>query len=193
MTEIRVSRYDLEPLDRVTVENPFPVSVENNAPPGYKIVTRQVTIPGTVAADALDAGDAMGTPFIIPNVTEFPGQGWEMASAHLLDKSDQAGTVEIVLFSEPIAGTANDAEFAPSDAELNQYVGMVSFATYLNFGANQVSSVQGSGLPSGNTTLTRHLYAQAVVRGTPTVAAGAAPVVTLVFRQIQGSTVGQVP
>ncbi len=187
MTEIRVQRYPAlgGSLDRVTTDNPFPVTVENQPAASYRLVTRFVQIPGTVAADALDAGDAMGTAFTIPNVTEVAGQGWELTTAHLLDKSDQAGTVELVLFTEPIAGTANDAEFAPTDAELNNYAGAISFATYLNFGANQVSSVANVGL-SGRTGTTPHLYAQAVARGTPTITALMPPAVILVFRQVIG-------
>lgn len=184
--EVRVRREDTLGLDPVSVENPFPVSVENQPGPGYQLVTVAIQrTPGQVAADALDAGDALGTTFTIPNVTTVPGQGWELVTAHLLDRSDQAIATELALFKEPIAGTANDAAFAPTDDELNNYAGTVSWTTFFNNNANTVSTVANPGI-QGNTGTTPHLYGQLVTRGTPTVTAGGEYGVILVFKRILG-------
>jgi len=127
-----------------------------------------VLVPGIVAADALDANDCMGT-IVQVNV---PKRG-VIVSATLFDIDDEGTQIDLEIFVHPIAQIANDAAWAPTDADIIHFLTELAFVSFDDHVNNQTSDITAINkayvAPEGK------FYIQAVTRSTPTIAAGASP------------------
>ena len=85
------------------------------------------------------------------------------------DRDSENVDFDIVFFKADIAGTADNAAFAPSDAELATVVGSVTVTSYKAFNTNSIATVANAGL--GYWAPTGVLFFQCVTRGGPTYTA----------------------
>ena len=121
----------------------------------------------TVGTDIYTSGDALGAKSKFENV---PERGVIMSFV-IIDRDSEEDAIDIALFDTDIAGTADNAAFAPTDAELSTSVGTISAAAgnYATFSSNSLATVDNIGLPysaEGGV-----LYFQLVTRATPTYTA----------------------
>ena len=127
-----------------------------------------IEIPGITAADALDANDCMGTLFTI----DVPKRG-VIISATFWDMDDEGTQVDFEIFKHSVIDTANDAAFAPTDADLLEFITELAFFAFDDHGTGQTSDIKNIGkaysAPEGK------FYIKAVTRSTPTIAAGNVP------------------
>ena len=108
------------------------------------------------------SGDALGVKASFPSV---PKRGVIMA-VQVIDRDSEDVNLDLVLFNVDIAGTAVNAAFAPSDAELLDLVGSILVDTWKTFSTNSHGIVDNVGLPYW--AKDGSLYFQCVTRGTPT-------------------------
>lgn len=148
-------------------------------------VSRQIfTVTPTISTSpAYTTGDCLGGVQTISNAARFSGGGGVITSVTVLDKTQaQRSAFDILLFNSSITATTDNAAFAGSDADMAKCIGIISILTTdyntafagvpLNsvaFKPNSATATwpQSMAIPyycSGGTTL----YAQLVVRGTPT-------------------------
>ena len=140
-----------------------------------KTRTGPTVIPGIGAAAVYAADDAFGTLFSV----DVPLSG-TIQVAVFIDKDDEGIETDLVLFNKEITATADNAAFNPSDADMENFIGTITFATFKNFGSNQGSTAAALGLDY--VAPERKIFIQAVTRGAPNIAAGAAPMVSFVIR-----------
>ena len=120
-----------------------------------------------IATGIYDSGDALGAKASFPNV----GNRGKVVGATVVDADPESANLEIVLFREDISGTPDHDAFAPTDAELQTYVGAVLVDTWKAFSTNAVGSPATTfehvpyWAPGGI------LYFQCVTRATPTYTA----------------------
>lgn len=118
-----------------------------------------------VDTNIMASGDALGAKSSFANI---PRRGTIM-SVVVADNAKQSVNLDIYLFSADIAGTATNAAFDPTDAELLTCVGVILVDTWKANNDNSIGSIDNVGLPyyaPGGV-----LYFQCVTRGTPTYAA----------------------
>ena len=128
-------------------------------------LTYPLTLNGSDAATALESGDTLGF------VTELrvPTSGI-IYGATLYDFDDKGIATDLEIFTAPIANVAVDAAFAPTDAEMLNFLTELNFVAFDDQGGSQTSEIFNVG--KGYSTPTGVLYLQGVTRGTPTVTAG---------------------
>lgn len=135
--------------------------------------TERIAVPGIGTGAAYADGDAFGRSFAI----EVPKEG-VIANVVFLDYDDEGLNKDLVLFSRPFAETADNAAFAPSDADLAFCVGVASITVWYNFENNQV----GMGTPAlGYTAQKGKLWGQWRTRGSDNIAAATIPEFYLVI------------
>lgn len=165
----------------ITVPGPFAQSPSGLVRPradnnGTQYVTSglaqvRTAIPGIGPATLYATGDAFGAGFTLG----VPIEG-TIATVVFRDYDDEGVTKELVLFNDSFTATADNAAFAVSDADLGKCVGVISIATFYNFGNNQIGIVNPALYylaPRGI------LYCQLVTRGGDTIAQGAIPDLTI--------------
>ena len=111
------------------------------------------------------SGDALGAKASFRNIPEFG----VIHSVMVIDRDSENVNLDIVLFRTDIAGTAANAAFAPTDAELSTLVGSVLVDTWKSFANNSMGVETNIGLPYWAPAGV--LYFQCVTRGTPTYTA----------------------
>lgn len=111
------------------------------------------------------SGDALGEKNSFPNV---PEHGTIM-SVTVIDRDSEIVNLDIVFFTADIAGTTDNAAFAPTDAELSTCLGAVLVDTWKTFSDNSLGVETNIALPYWAPRGT--LYFQCVTRGTPTYTA----------------------
>ncbi len=91
------------------------------------------------------ANDALGAKNSFTNI---PEHGTIMAVS-VIDRDSEDALISLVLFHTDIAGSAANAAFAPSDAELSTCVAAISVpvANYFTFDTNSIAIVDNIGLP----------------------------------------------
>lgn len=146
-----------------------PVQVINKT-----VRTGPTTIPGIGTGAAYAADDAFGRAFSVT----VPRSGIIQA-ATFLDRDDEGIETDLVLFNKPFTDTADNAAFTVSDADMENCIGTITFATFKNFALNQMSTAGAMGL--AYIAPERKLWIQAVTRGAPNIAAGAEPMISLVI------------
>ena len=149
----------------VSRETPFPVA---NPP----LADQKVSIPGIGTAAAYAAGDAFGTIFSFPvpvNCT--------INNVTLLDYDDEGIRKDLVIFKAPFVPTADNAAFAPSDADLASCLGVLSIDLQFNFANNQVGMTQN---PISFVAPRGEVWCQLVTQGADNIAAGAIPDIIVV-------------
>ncbi len=142
---------------------------------GRLFVTPPTMIPGIAAADALDAGDAMGT--VGSNDRDIdgrrlPARGW-IIGAKLIDPDDDTLAATAHVYSSQINGTASDAALAHTAVDALSWITSVVFFATTDVGAAKVAEVVN--LDSSYYSPGRTIWWQFSTAGTPTIAAGAMP------------------
>jgi hypothetical protein len=170
-------------LEEVTNLRPFPVEIPEASASGLPPVAgrstfAQVTVPGITTGAAYADGDCLGTLMEFPNLLRSGKSSGLLHTALYFDLDDEGLQVDLHLFSRPILSPgADNAAFTPSDSEVLAYLGTLTFTSFFNLGANQVSMLTNVGiaLQSSGTSVWGHL----VARGALNIAANNLPVLRL--------------
>lgn len=157
---VQVGGADISPT------NPLPTTDDYNI---------TVTVQPTITAGAYTAGDAIGGQLAITNaVLEAQGSGM-ITKVIVIDDANQRAPIDIVFFNQTFGATADNAPFDPTDADMENFIGFIDVLTtdYSQFNDNAgASKASGTRMPFDFTLAAgTTLYAQAVVRSTPTYAA----------------------
>jgi hypothetical protein len=140
---------------------------------------KQVEVTPTITAGAYSALDAVGGLLEFEDAcTPYANYG-EIVGSVLTDNAKQSVLLYLALFSKTFTPTADNSPFAVSDADLQNFVGMLRYevADYIPFNANSVAMVGFDGLAfslpfvlvSGGTSLFGQLMTG--VAATPTYVA----------------------
>ena len=125
----------------------------------------------TITAGLYGLNDALGGLLQWARATRGPEETSLLEMVRIVDRASQNTALTLVLFDQIVQETADNAVYAPSDADLDHAVGMVRIvaADYSTFSTNSVAVVfpnAGRGLPVW--TVDSHvLYGQLVVSGGP--------------------------
>ncbi len=126
----------------------------------------------TITAGAYHAKDAVGGLLTFANAGKGDAGTGIIQGVTIIDKSVQAAQLILVLFDQTFTATADNAAFAPSDADLANCIGTVTIAAsdYVTLSDNCVATKSNIGLPfklpNGGTSL----FGQLMCSGTPTYA-----------------------
>jgi len=150
----------------VSAANPVPTDSQGN--------TITVAVTPTISAAVIYAsGDAIGGRLDLANAVRAGIGTGTITSIVIVDNDQEQAPIDIVFFDQAFAATADNSPFDPSDADLANCIGFAAIAAtdYANFNDNAVACKRNIGLwfelASGVTTL----FAQMVVRATPTYTA----------------------
>ena len=157
----------LDAIQKVSVEGMVRVV-------GKVFSTGIVTIPGIGTGAAYTSGDAFGTRFTI----QVPVSGI-IHTALFVDKDDEGIETELVIFNDDFIAVADNAAFAVTDKDLENFIGTIRFVNFQDWTNNQSSTAAALGLTYYAPQ--RVLYIQAVTRGAPNIAAGSIPVIKLLI------------
>lgn len=130
--------------------------------------TRISVTPTISAASIYASGDAVGGLLTFANAARVSGGTVTITAALIIDKDQELAPLELVLFDRTFTNTADNGVFAPSDADLANYIGVVKISDYANFSTNSVAVRECRLTATLNGT---SLFGQLVVRGTPTYTA----------------------
>ena len=122
----------------------------------------------TITAGAYSANEAVGGLITFTNVATADSRGsGVIQSITIIDDDKQNAELELHLFDRTFTPTADNAAFAPSDADLENYLGyiLVTPADYKDFVDNSVAHVSNIGLAYDLDGA--NLFGQLVTRGTP--------------------------
>ena len=135
-------------------------------------VSRIAVAPVVSAAAIYAAKDAIGARLDFANASRVAGGTGLVLSAVLADRAQQRAAIDLVLFRSAITAPTDNAVFDPTDAELLDAVGFVSFlpGDYVDFNDNSFAYRGNLALPF-DTGAGTTLYGALVARGTPTYAA----------------------
>lgn len=127
----------------------------------------------TITAGAYGLGDALGGRIQFDGATAGAAETGVLEMIRVVDRAQQNVAIDLVFFDQAFTATADNDAFDPSDADLENCLGVVSIATadYFNFSDNAVAVVTpmsplGWGFPI-QTVGSDILYAQMVVRSGP--------------------------
>lgn len=163
-------------------ENPFPVYLPPNQPPvialGRLLYVPPFIVPGITAADALDAGDAMGSVFSIA----VPTAG-AIVKAQYYDADDEGISKELWLFRMDVTtgAPASDAAFALTDQNLLQVVDVLTFTTFRDATNGQVS--MSVDVPCWYAAPGGYLWMHLKTTGADNIAAGSMPMLSFTIER----------
>lgn len=143
----------------------------------------------TITAGAYSAGDAVGGlltfDLSLNNFNEAT-----IFTASLVDLGKQSVTINLILFTQTFAATANNAPFDPVDADMDNYLGSIQFAAgnYTAFNDSSACSVLAIGLAYYSTDPLGRIYGQLhlPVGSAPTYTSTQDLIVTLYALQERG-------
>jgi hypothetical protein len=126
----------------------------------------------TVTAGAYSAGDAVGGLLTFANAARTSGDGGVIKDVLIIDDAGQDAELELWLFKVTFTAMSDNAAWAPSEADLENCIGVVSTQTsdrgWMAAGTPSVCDIEvGSRYDLTGTSL----FGQLVTRGTPTFAA----------------------
>ena len=142
---------------------------------GILVVTPLTEIPGIAAADALDAGDAMGTVGMNDKDVygnPLPKRGW-IVGAKLVDPDDDTLSATVHVYSGRIPGTTSDSALAHTAVDALFWITSIPFPVTTDVGAAKVA--EANNVDSLYYSPTRTIWWQFSTAGTPTIAAGLMP------------------
>ena len=124
----------------------------------------------TVTAGAYAAGDAVGGLLTFANAGRASTLGGVIKDLLILDDAGQDVELELWLFNATFTAMADNAAWAPSEADLRKLVGIISTAdgAWFAAGTPSVARVEAS---QRYDLVGTSLFGQLVTRGTPTFAA----------------------
>lgn len=144
----------------------------------------------TINTSAYTSGDELGTLLTITGAARFTGGGGFVKSIVVLDKTQaQRSAMDVLFFTQSVTVAGNNNPFAPSDADMLNFLGLVAIATgdyntaWAGTPTNSAATkiVAEDGLPY--VCAATSLYALLVVRGTPTYTSASDIVVTFELEQ----------
>lgn len=124
----------------------------------------------TVTAGAYSANDAVGGLLTFANAARTSGGGGVLKDVLILDDAGQDSALELWLFNATFTAMADNAAWAPSEADLRKLVAIVSTVDGAWFAAGTPSAARIEVSQRYDLTGTS-LFGQLVTRGTPTFAA----------------------
>jgi hypothetical protein len=133
---------------------------------GPRIITLTPTIDTAIYA----SGDAIGGLLTFPIAAGPGAESGRIISASLIDLDKQSAPIDLFLFDRSFTPSANNAVWAPSNADFANCIGFVRWVAgdYANADTKGTAMVralfQGYQLASGGL----NLFGQMVVRATPT-------------------------
>ena len=131
------------------------------------------TIPQTPTISASTiyaAGDAVGGLLTFVNAARVSAGGGVIKSMIIVDDDQEAGALELWLFNQTFTATADNAAFDPSEADLENLVGVITTndGTWFDTANQSVADVEASRRYDLTGT---SLFGQLVTRGTQTYTA----------------------
>ena len=153
-------------LGTVGVDQTAP-GTTNRVDAGDEILISQTP---AVTAGAYGANDAVGGLLTFADAARATGMGGVVKSLLILDDAGQDVEMELWLFRETFTAMADNAAWAPSQADLRKLVGIISTADGAWFAAGTPSAGRVEASQTYTCTGTS-LFGQLVTRGTPTFAA----------------------
>lgn len=139
----------------------------------------------TPAASSHAVMDAVGGLYTLASVVRFNGASGEIRTVTLHDQADTPTkfACDVVFFRASVTAT-DDAVFAPTDGQVDDYIGHVSFtsADWAEFDVNAAATKQCS-IPFEAAAASQTIYAVVVVRSAATTFAASAIKVTAVVYQ----------
>jgi hypothetical protein len=125
----------------------------------------------TISAAAIYAdGDCLGGEITFANAARVAGDGGVITDFNIIDDDQEDAEIEIWLFDQTFTSDGDNVAWDPSDADLENCLGVLSTAdgTYYDSVAQGVCTVQ---VTKRYDCVGTSLFAQLVVRGTPTYTA----------------------
>jgi len=174
-------------MARVIINDGDEVELFTEANPGYvalgagtvtigsvNVVSEGATISQTptVTAGAYSAGDAVGGLLTFANAARVSGGGGAIKDVLLVDDAGQDAELELWLFDRTFTAMADNAAWAPSEADLEHLVTVISTEDsargWMAAGTPSAIEIEVARRYDLNGT---SLFGQLVTRGTPTFAA----------------------
>lgn len=124
----------------------------------------------TVTAGAYSANDAVGGLLTFAGAAYSEGKGGVIKDVIILDDAGQDASMELWLFNATFTAMADNAAWAPSEADLRKLVAVISSADGAWYAAGTPSACVVEASQRYDLTGTS-MFGQLVTRGTPTFAA----------------------
>ena len=124
----------------------------------------------TITAGAYSAGDAVGGLLTFENAALVSGAGGFVTDMQLIDDAGQDAELELWLFDQTFTAMADNAAWAPSEADLENLIALITTDDGAWFAAGTPSVARVECLQRYALAATS-LFGQLVTRGTPTYAA----------------------
>lgn len=167
---------DIQGKDRGDGTQRLPVEIEDvsagtsGAAMPIESAGTTITQSPTVTAGAYTAGDAVGGLLTFANAARAAGMGGVIKDLLILDDAGQDAELELWLFGDTFTAMANNAPWAPSEADLRKLVGIITTSDGAWFAAGTPSAARVE-VSQRYDCVATSLYGQIVTRGTPTFAA----------------------
>ena len=123
-----------------------------------------IFITPAITAGAYTSGDALGGLLNFASAAAVAGGRGTITKVVIVDDDNKLQPIDLVLFNQTFTATADNAPFAPSEADLENCIGHISIAAtdYASFNANAVATKRNVGF---DYTLTgTSLFGQMVIR-----------------------------
>jgi hypothetical protein len=149
---------------------------------------RKITVTPTITAGAYSAGDAIGGLLEFENAASVYQQSGIIRNVVITDRAKQSVAMNLWLFNRSFTPTVDNAAFTPTDADLDNCIGVINFvaANWFPAAASSVATTTALIPPfyfklqdPGDASL----YGQLVAVGTPTYAATNDLSITLVIER----------
>jgi len=146
------------------------------------------TVTPTITAGAYSAGDAIGGLLEFENAASVYVQSGIIRNVIITDRAKQAAVMNLWLFNRTFTATVDNAAFTPSDADLDNCIGVVNIVA-ANWFPAALSSVAVASYQNPNFWFKLQdpgdasLYGQLVAVGTPTYVATDDLSVTLIIER----------
>ena len=124
----------------------------------------------TITAGAYSAGDAVGGLLTFANAALVSGAGGFVTDMQIVDDAGQDAALELWLFDQTFTAMTDNAAWAPSEADLENLIAIITTADGAWFAAGTPSVARVECLQRYALAATS-LFGQLVTRGTPTYAA----------------------
>ena len=129
-----------------------------------------ITLIPTVTVGAYSEGDAVGGLLTFPNAGRASGEGSVLTDVLIIDDAGQDAELELWLFNATFTAIADNAAWAPTEADLEKCIAVISTTggTWRAAGTPSVINIECTRRIDITGT---SLFGQLVTRGTPTFAA----------------------
>lgn len=117
----------------------------------------------TIDAGAYAAGDALSAVIELTGALRGFNSGGYIQSVVITDKAAAAKQLEVCFFSATVTATKN-AAFAPTDAQLVNFLGSVTISSFSAFADNGVGQEHNVGIPVPPSSSSTSLFAVIVCR-----------------------------